>query len=727
MHRDHASDGVPAGVPVNPHRPSACGQQPHGFWLENICALVYSEAMIRKLALALIVVAVCPGLSRAEPRSGIDLSAIDPMVQPQQDFWQFANGKWLAATQIPADRSAWDSFSALRETTQARLRDLIESIDPHDENAERRKLADFYGSFMDEPAIEKAGLAGLDEELRRVRGLRDKAELPALFADLSRLWVRIPWGLDISPDERDATTYVAHLEQGRLGLPDRDYYLKDDPHFQAIRAAYRDHIVKLLSLAGEPAPEPAADAIMAIETALAGLQWTRVQNRDPIKTYNKTEIAALPPLLAPDDWRAYLASAGVGKEILNVVVAQPSYFAGLGAILRDVPLQGWRAYLNYNLLSSYAPYLSPRFVAEDFAFEQQVLRGVPEIQPRWKRAVATVDRLTRFALGKLYVERYFPPANKARADAMIANLTAAYREGIATLDWMGPETRREALAKLAAITPKIAYPSVWRDYGGLEIRSGDLAGNVMRARRFDYSFWLAKLGGKVDRAEWQTSPQTVNAFYSASRNEIVFPAGILQPPFFDAEADDAANYGAIGSVIGHEISHAFDDQGSRFDGNGNLRNWWTEDDRSRFEGKTRNLVAQYDAFSPLPGYHVNGALTLGENVADNAGLAIAERAYRISRRGCPAPVIDGYSGEQRLFISYAQIWRDKVRDAARIERLKVDPHSPGQFRANGTLRNQRAFDRAFDVKPGDAMYLAPEQRISLWQTDSEMVCPEKGR
>jgi len=684
--------------------------------------------MLRQFALACVIGLACPVVSMAEPRSGIDLSAIDPAVRPQQDFWQFANGKWLASTPIPADRSAWDTFSELRETTQAQLRGVIEGIDPADQaHPERRKLADLYGAFMDETGVENAGLAGLRDAMARIHGLRDKAELPALFADLSRLWVRIPWELDIFPDEHDATIYVAHLEQGRLGLPDRDYYLKDEPHFQSIRSAYRDHIVKLLSLAGEPAADKSADSIIALETTLARLQWTRVENRDPIKTYNKTAIAELPALIAPQDLPSYLTAAGVSRDINTVVVAQPSYFAGIGAAVRDVPVETWQSYLTYNLLSSYAGYLSAPFVDEDFAFEQHALRGVPEMQPRWKRAVATVDRLIGFDLGKLYVERYFPPANKARAEAMIANLMAAYREGIATLDWMGPDTRREALAKLEAIAPRIAYPASWRDYSGLAISRGDLVGDVVAARRFDYEYWLAKLGTKVDRAEWRTTPQTVNAFYSAGRNEIVFPAGILQPPFFDAGADDAANYGGIGSVIGHEISHAFDDQGSRFDGAGNLRNWWTEDDRSRFYAKTRNLVAQYDAFSPLPGYHVNGALTLGENAADNAGLAIAVRAYRLARQGCPAPVIDGFSGEQRLFINFAQIWRDKVRDAARIERLKVDPHSPGQFRANGTLRNQNAFDEAFDVKPGDAMYLPPEQRISLWQTDREVVCPEKAR
>ena len=715
MHCDHAQGSI-LRLGSDQHR------------LEIAGAIVYPAAMLQKFILALAIGAGCAGVAMAEPRSGIDISAIDPSARPQDDFWQFANGKWLAATSIPADRAAWDTFSALRETNQQQLRDVIEAIDPRSpDGGEPRKLADLYGSFMDEARVEAAGLDGLRDELRRIHELSDKAALPELFAHLSRLSVRIPWGLEIGPDERDATRYVAHLEQSRLGLPDRDYYLKDDAHFQAIRTGYRDHIVKLLALAGEPAAEASAGEIIALETRLARLQWTRVENRDPLKTYNRRDIAALPALTTKDDWPSFLSAGGVGTEIRSVVVAQPSYFDGVGEIVREVPLATWQAYLAYNLLSTYAPYLSAPFVAEEFAFEQHTLRGVPEIQPRWKRAVAVVDRLTGFALGRLYVERYFPPANKARADAMIANLTAAYRESITTLDWMGPETRREALAKLEAIVPKIAYPTTWRDYSGLVIRRDDLVGNVMRARRFNYDFWLAKLGHEVDRAEWLTTPQTVNAYYSASRNEIAFPAGILQPPFFDAEADDAANYGAIGSVIGHEISHAFDDHGSRFDGDGNLRNWWTEDDRTRFEGKTRSLVAQYDAFSPLPGHHVNGALTLGENVADNAGLAIAERAYRLALGGCPAPDFDGYTGEQRLFISFAQIWRDKVRDAARFERLKVDPHSPGQFRADGTLRNQSAFAEAFAVKPGDAMYLPPEQRISLWQTDSEVVCKEKAR
>jgi putative endopeptidase len=670
--------------------------------------------MLRCLLVASLMTVIVPDLALAQQRSGIDLQAIDRSVRPQEDFWRFANGQWLAATSIPADRPAWDTFNALREATQSQLRGLIEGIDPHSADVERRKLADFYTSFMDGPQVEAAGLGGLRAELDRIRGLADKAALPALFGDLARLWVRTPVYLDVGPDERDATVYIAHLAQGRLGLPDRDYYLKDDTHFVAVRAAYRMHIVKLLSLAGQPAVEADADAVIALETALARLQWTRVQNRDPIKTYNRRTVAELPPLPAGNAWTSWLSAVGLVAEVRDVVVYQPSYFDGLGAVLRDVPLATWRAYLAYNLLSAYAPYLPKAFVAADYDFEQRTLRDVPEIQPRWKRAVAIVDRSLGFALGKLYVERHFPPANRARAEAMIAQMIAVYGESIEKLDWMRPETRRQALAKLAAMRPKIGYPENWRDYAGLAVRREELVGNVMRARRFDYAFWTAKVGQKVDRDEWFTAPQVVNAFYSPGRNEIIFPAGILQPPFFDAAAEDAANYGGIGTVIGHEISHGFDDEGSRFDGAGNLRNWWTAEDRSHFEARTRGLVAQYDAFSPLPGYRVNGALTLGENIADNSGLAVAVKSYRRSLAGQPAPVIDGYTGDQRLFLAFAQIWKDKVREAARIERIKTDPHSPGQFRANGALRNQSAFDEAFDVKPGDGMYLPPDQRVSLW-------------
>ena len=653
------------------------------------------------------------GSSFAQQRSGIALSLVDPAVRPQDDFWRFANGKWLAATDIPADRPSWDTFSELREKTQSQLRALIEGIPPR-AGGEQRKLGDFYASFMDEKAVEKAGLAALKPELERIRLTLDRSALPALFAHLSARWVRVPFWLDIGPDERDATTYVAHLRQGRLGLPDRDYYLKDDPHFRTVRTAYRAHVAKLLSMAGEPASDRDVDGILELETALARVQWTRVQNRDPIKTYNKRTIVELPALISSSDWRTFLGASGAPADLATLVVVQPSYIDGLGSVMRDTPMSAWRAWLAYNLLSAYASYLPSAFVDEDFAFEQRTLRGVPEMQPRWKRGVAAVDRSLPFALGRLYVERHFSPASKAHAERMIAHFLDTYRQSIETLEWMGPQTRHEALQKLAAIRPKIGYPEKGRTYQELDVRSSDLVGNVIRARRHEYDFWIAKIGRPVDREEWFTAPQVVNAFYNPNQNEIVFPAGILQPPFFDADYEDAANYGGIGVVIGHEISHAFDDQGSRFDGVGNLRDWWTAEDRGRFESKTRGLIAQYDAFSPLPGYQVNGQLTLGENVADNSGLAVAVKAYRRSLGGKPAPTLDGYSGDQRLFLAFAQIWKDKVRDAARIERLKIDPHSPGQFRANGALRNQTAFDEAFGLKQGDGMYLPPADRISIW-------------
>jgi predicted metalloendopeptidase len=666
--------------------------------------------MLRKLAF-LAVLLLCAASSVAQQRSGLDLSSIDPGVRPQDDLWRFANGEWLARTEIPADRAGWDTFTALRDATQGQLRDLLEGIDAS-ADGERRKLSDFYASFMDEKTVEATGLAALKPDLARIKALDDKADLPALFAHLVPLQVRTPWILYVEPDERAPTTYAAHLTQGHLTLPDRDYYLRDDPHFQKVRAAYRTHIVKLLTLAGESATDADADAVIALETALARLQWTRVQNRDPLKTYNKRLVADLPALTKDGGWRPYFGTAGVTVD--SLVVGQPSYFEGLHKVIDETPLATWRTYLTFGLVSVFAEYLPKALVDEDFDFDQHILRGVPENQPRWKRGVGLVDHVMSFASGHLYVDRHFPPADKAHAEALIANLTAVYAESLAALDWMGDDTRREALVKLKAIQPKIGYPEKWRSYEGLAIRRDDLAGNVMRGRRFNHAFWIAKLGQPVDRAEWDTPPQIVNAFYNATRNEIVFPAGILQPPFFDARADDAANYGGIGTVIGHEISHAFDDEGSRYDGAGMLRNWWTAADRERFEALTKRMIQQYDTYSPIAGYHVDGALTLGENVADNAGLAMALRAYRHALGGKMAPIVDGYTGEQRLLISFAQIWKMKVREAAQIERLKTDPHSPGQFRADGAAVNQAAVADAFELQPGDRMYRAPEDRISIW-------------
>jgi predicted metalloendopeptidase len=460
--------------------------------------------------------------------------------------------------------------------------------------------------------------------------------------------------------------------------------------------------------------EASARAVLALETALAQGQWARVDTRDPVKAYTRVELVALAPLAPGFDWPAWLGAAGLAGKTGDVIVQQPSYLATVAAQLAATPLPVWKAYLRTHLLSSYASFLARDFVDARFAFVGTTLSGTTENLPRWKRAVGFVEASAGESLGKLYVDAYFPPASKARMERLVANLLAAYRESIDAIDWMSPATKKEAQAKLATFAPKIGYPKRWIDYSALETKKGDLIGNVRRAREFDYARELAKLGKPVDRDEWFLTPQTVNAYYNASLNEIVFPASVLQPPFFDPAADDAVNYGAIGAIIGHEISHGFDDEGSQFDGTGNLRVWWTDEDRKRFDAKTRILVSQYSAFSPFAGYHVNGELTLGENIADNAGLEIAYKAYHRSLAGKPAPVIDGTSGDERFFYGFAQAFRGKARDAVLLTQMKSDPHSPDEFRVNGAVRNHPAFYATFAVKPGDPMYLPPEQRVSIW-------------
>jgi putative endopeptidase len=474
------------------------------------------------------------------------------------------------------------------------------------------------------------------------------------------------------------------------------------------------HVQKMFGLAGDRQAATDAAAILALETSLARIQWTRVQERDPVKTYNKMAITALPALMPGYDWQSYVRDAGVDGKVDSVIVRQPSYFAGLSQVMATTPLPVWKAYFKWRVLSSSAPYLSKEFVDERFAFSGGVLRDIPEIQPRWTRGIALLDGSLGEALGKLYVERHFPPLNKARMQALVRNLLEAYRRDIDTLDWMSPETKAGAQAKLAKLVPKIAYPDHWRDYSALVISRDDLYGNVIRANEFEYRRNLAKLGKPVDRGEWRMRPQTVNASYNPTSNEITFPAAILQPPFFDAAADDAANYGGIGAVIGHEISHGFDDSGSQFDADGDLHDWWTKADHEKFAAKTKALIAQYDAYEPVPGYHVNGALTLGENIGDNSGLAIAYKAYKISLGGRAAPVIDGFTGDQRLYLGWVQVWRGKVREAEEIQRIKTDPHSPPAVRGTAPLRNQAGFYEAFGLTPGDKMYLPPEQRVDIW-------------
>ena len=649
--------------------------------------------------------------------SGIDHSTFDPAVRAGDDFFRHVNGAWLKNTPIPADKAYVGSFDVIHEKIQGQLRGLVENAAKGRDGVEARRIGDLYTSFMDEPAVEKAGLGPLRDELASIDTISSANQLAAAFGRLTRQGVGMPIRVFIDQDARDATRYVPWLTQGGLGLPDRDYYLVlDDAKFKDARQQYAVYLARLLELSGSGGSEAAtgAQSILALETALARGQWTRVESRDRVKSYNKVELLGLAPLAPGFDWLAWLSAAGLAEKTSDVIVRQPSYLAALAVEIASTPLPVWKAYLRAHTLDSYAPYLSKAFVDARFAFVGTTLRGTTENLPRWKRGLNLVEVSTGESLGKLYVDAFFPPESKARMEKLVANLLATYRESIDSLDWMSSDTKKEAQAKLTTFMPKIGYPKRWIDYSSIEIRRDDLAGNVRRARAFDYAYDLAKLGKPVDRDEWGMTPQTVNAYYNPSLNEIVFPAAVLQPPMFDPTADDAVNYGAIGAIIGHEISHGFDDQGSQSDGLGNLRQWWTAEDRERFNAKTKALVDEYSAFSPLPGYTVSGELTLGENIADNSGLEVAYKAYHRSLGGKTAPQINGTSGDERFFYGFAQAFRGKERDAALLAQIKSDPHAPDEFRVNGTVRNHPAFYSTFAVKPGDAMYLAPEKRVSIW-------------
>ena len=650
-------------------------------------------------------------------RSGIDLQYVDSAVRAQDDVYQYLNGKWLRTFQLPPDKGAVGSFTAIEDATEEQLRGIVEGLEQtatQDAGPDAKKLADLYASFMNEERIEALGLKPLQGEFAAIDAIKDRNAISATIAHMNAIGAGAPYGLGINLDARNSAQYAVILFQSGLGLPDRDYYLKDDARLKDARAAYRTHIEKMLSMAGDAKAAASAAAILDLETSLAKIQWTRVQERDPVKTYNKTAISELPALMPGYDWPRYVRSAGIQGKVDAVIVGEPSYFKALAKVMRGTRLAVWKKYFKWRVLSASAPYLSKAFVDERFAFTGGVLRGVPQNQPRWKRGLALLDGSIGEALGKLYVAKYFPPQNKARMQALVQNLLEAYRRDIDTLDWMSAETKVGARAKLAKMSPKIGYPDHWRDYGALKISRDDLRGNVVRATEFEYRRNLAKLGGPVDRGEWRMRPQTVNAYYNATSNEITFPAAILQPPFFDATADDAANYGGIGAVIGHEMSHGFDDRGSQFDADGNLHDWFTKADHDKFAEKTKVLIAQYDAYEPVPDYHVNGALTLGENIGDNSGLAIAYKAYRISLAGHEAPVIDGFSGDQRLYLGWVQVWRGKVREAETIQRIKTDPHAPPAVRGTAPLRNQDGFYAAFGLREGDKMYLPPEQRVNIW-------------
>jgi putative endopeptidase len=664
---------------------------------------------------ALAAFVALPAAFAAEPglKSGIDKSNFDSDVRPQDDLFRHVNGKWLKEAKIPSDRPADGAFFGLRDLSEKRVREIIEDAAKHKDDPDARKISDLYASFMDEARAEKLGIEPIKPELDAVAAVSDKAGLVRELAALQRVGVPGLFGAYVRPDSKKSDQYITYLNQGGLGLPDESYYR--EPKFESLRRAYVTHIGKMLALANVPDPDKAATKVMEIETAIASGHWDNVRTRDADKTYNKYSRSQLKTLAGGLDLDPWFEVFG-GKDVQELIVREPSFFTVLAKTVDRFPIDEWKTYLTWHVVSDRAPLLSEPFVKENFEFFDKTLTGTPEIPPRWKRGVGTVERAMGEAVGRLYVARYFPPEAKEKMKVLVGNLIAAYRVDIQALDWMSAETKTKALEKLSKFTPKIGYPDKWRDYSKLEIRPDDLVGNARRAAEFALDYQLHKLGKPVDRGEWGMTPQTVNAYYNPVMNEIVFPAAILQPPFFDPKADDAVNYGGIGAVIGHEIGHGFDDQGAKYDGDGNLRNWWTDADKTEFQKRTKMLIEQYNGFEPqqLPGQHVNGALTIGENIGDLGGLTIAYKAYTISLKGKEAPTIDGLTGPQRLFVGWAQVWRSKYRDAAMSRQIATNPHSPPEFRCNGVIRNLTEFYQAFGVKEGDKLWLPAKSRVRIW-------------
>jgi putative endopeptidase len=659
--------------------------------------------------------AVPPAAPASALASGLDRSGFDPNVRPQDDLYRHVNGRWLETTQIPPDKSNYSMFAKLDDEARANIRALVEELAAGQQppGTDRQKIADFYRSFADEATANRLGLQPLQPHFARIRKLASKREVAREIGRQQRLGLRPLLGAAVSQDAKEATAYILYLDQDGLGLPDRDYYLADDPKMEANRQAYRAYVTSMLTLAGHKEARALADKIWAVEEELARAHWTRAERRDRDKTYNKVQTAELGAVAPGLDWIAFFEGMGAPPS-RAVIVREPSFFKVAAAAMEKTPLATWRTYLEWRLLDGYAPLLSEPFVKAHFAFHGTTLSGIEVNEERWKRALGALDEALGEAVGRLYVEKHFRPEAKARMEVLVQNLRQAFAAGIDGLPWMSPETKQQARAKLGKFVSKIGYPDRWRDYSRLTVQPGDLVGNIVRAAEFETDRNLAKLGRPVDRSEWFMTPQTVNAYYNASLNEIVFPAAILQPPFFDMAADDAVNYGAIGAVIGHELSHGFDDQGRKSDGDGNLRDWWTQEDATRFKDKASRLVSQYQAFEPLPGQKVNGQLTLGENIGDLGGLTIAYRAYQLALAGREPPVIDGATGPQRFFMGWAQVWRRKYREPEMRRRLVTDPHAPAEYRVLGVVANMSEYHEAFAVKPGDKAFRPEDQRVKIW-------------
>jgi len=647
--------------------------------------------------------------------SGIDLSAVDSQVRAQDDFFRHVNGQWLKDTEIPADKSSYGIFNILFDDTQGNLKALIQEAATTETTAgtNTQKLGDMYNSYMNVELTNTLGLSPLQEQLNSIAAIENMQQVSAKLGEFIVIGVGGPFNFYVSPDAKDPDLVTMYLYQAGLTLPDRDYYTKQEEKFVNFRVATQKYMGDLLAKAGHANSVEAAAGLMSLEKDIAAKHISNVERRDAEKNYNKRSVEEVQELLGNFDWQAYAQASAVGN-VEDLVVRNLPYFEGIASLFSDHQLQVWKDYLTFNLLDSYATRLNKDLVDLHFDFHSTTLNGIPEQRPRWKRAVSATSSVLGEVLGQQYVERHFTPAAKAKMDALVKNLTKAYGESIQQLDWMSEQTKAAALEKLNKFVPKIGYPDKWRDYSTLTIEADELVGNYIRYAKFDHQLDVDKIGKPVDKADWGMTPQTINAYYSPVRNEVVFPAGILQAPFFNMAAEDAMNYGAIGAVIGHEIGHGFDDQGSKYDGDGNLRSWWTDEDRGAFDVLGKKLVAQFDTYEPLEGQSINGKLTLGENIGDLAGVTIGYRAYKISLNGEEAAVIDGLSGDQRFFMGYAQVWRSKKREDRLRAQLLSDPHSPGEFRVNGIVSNVEAFYQAFDVKEGDGMYLKPADRVSIW-------------
>ena len=643
---------------------------------------------------------------------GFDASGMDRSVKPGDDFYKFANGGWDARTEIPSDRTRFGNFDILSVLSENRVHAILEDAkagkvaDP-----DAAKIAAAYASYMDEALADRLGAKPIAPELAAIRAAKSRDEITALMGRTNIDHYEPILGLGIRADAKTPTRYAVYASDGGLGLPDRDYYLQ--PAFAEKKAAYQAYVEKILSLAGWEAPTQSAQAIVAFETRLAEASWTRAERRDRDKTYNPMSLAELQALTPGYDWKRYMAQAGLAG-VDRIVVTTNTAFPKLARIYAETPLETIKAWEAFRVADNAAPLLSKPFVDASYAFRNKTLSGQPEPQPRWKRAVAFSNGAVGESIGRVYVARYFPPESKAKMLSLVGDIRTALKARIEKLDWMGPETRDRAVEKLSKFTVKIAYPDRWRDYSALTLKPDDLYGNSVRVKAFLWNRELKRLNGPVDKAEWGMTPQTVNAYYNSVNNEIVFPAAILQAPFFDPDADPAINYGGIGGVIGHEISHGFDDQGRKSDGDGVLRDWWTSDDAGKFKTQADRLDAQYSAFEPVPGAHVNGRLTMGENIGDMGGLSLALDAYHASLHGQPAPVIDGFTGDQRVFLGWAQVWRAKQREDALRRQVVTDPHSPSYYRVDGTIRNVAGWYAAWGAQPGDKLYVAPADRVKIW-------------